>query len=135
MYQGTTSTYTPGQHTVSTPVPPQSQVTNTAEQAFWLRNQRLREQQAAKNLDEAVATINAQTRELHEAAAYNERVNTEMAETKRHIERLQPELHRQLYSPLWNFARANRRGQVVPNNLWLVTSLALLAAGVFMLVM
>lgn len=109
---------------------------DAARRAFIERNRTRREMSKAKSVAEATAIINAQTRELHEAATYNERVNAEFAELKARFAAAMPELRKKLYAPLWMIPAARTDwSEPVPNTLWLATSIALIVAGVLVMVL
>jgi hypothetical protein len=103
-----------------------------AERAFMHRNLNQRKAAEAKSLEEATHLIRAQTSELNAASDHNEKISAELADLKAKLVRLMPELRERVYSPLWDFAHTSVQPQGVPNSLWLVTSLALLAAGIWM---
>lgn len=102
-------------------------------QDFMARNRAQREAAEAKSLAEAVDIIRRQSVELNNAAEYNVQANAKVAQAERQLRLLQPVLHKRLYSPLWNTELQAQRDQPLPNNLWLATSLALLAAGIWWL--
>lgn len=102
-------------------------------QQFIRRNLAQRQQAEAKTLADATTLIRAQSQELNQAADYAEAVNAQLAHVKRQLSVLHPQLAERLYSPLWNLTlHPDQRSQPVPNTLWLLTSLALIAIGVWM---
>lgn len=119
--------------TMHVPQQPLPTATADMQRAFMERNVRQREAVEAKSLEEATALIRAQTTELNAAAQYSREVSAEIAELKEKLARMMPELRERMYSPLWgDIAPASQRYQPVPNRLWLVTSIALLLGGIWM---
>jgi hypothetical protein len=76
-------------------------------------------------MSELMQLLKRQTAELNEQTGYIERLKADIANYKARLEPTFTEVRQFLYGPLF----PSRRVQAVPNRLWLVTSLALVAAG------
>lgn len=121
-------------------VPQQESITSTvhyhARSAFVARNLQQREDAEAKTLADAISIMNAQSRELRAAAEHNEVLFAEHQDLRATFARAMPELRKKLYPPQWMIRDgASTRPQVLPTTLWLITSLVLIAAGLWVLVL